>query len=146
MSEIQVLYRMPAAGQLEVWATLEDRDTRLHGALLNESGCSDGYVRQITRGYFWSSGCEQQYRNIRDKAVESNGKDVSWTDELSGYGDLSLIHLKSTATYRQGELVTAAIGVRDDTSFRVDDMAVDPSKITSSYIVREILLRSTGAP
>ncbi|OEU84159.1 MAG: hypothetical protein BA873_11300 [Desulfobulbaceae bacterium C00003063] len=146
MSEVWVWFSMPAAGLVEVVAVLQDTDTNLNGRLRDESGCSDGNVRQLDRAYLWTSGGTERYQLIRDHSVRSDGGDRSWNIPLTSPGDFIYPHIFSSESYTQGQSVLVAIGVQDDTSFRVNDMSVDPSRVTSRYFVKDIYVRSTGAP
>ena len=146
MSEVWVWFRMPAAGMVEIWAGLQDVDTLMDGRLRDESGCSDGRVHQTTRAYLWTSGGVERYQIIRNYSVSSDGSNRNWNIPLSAPGGFYYPHLFSSRTYAEGEWVVVAIGVQDDTSFSVNDMSVDPSRVTSRYFVKDIWVRSTGAP
>lgn len=146
MSEVQVRFRMPAAGMVEIWATLQDVQTDMNGRLRDESGCSDGRVRQSSRAYLWTSGGTERYQTLATVSIRSDGSNRSWNETRTVPGQFIYPHIFSSRTYAAGELVTVAIGVQDDTSFSVNDMSVNPSRVTSRYFVKDIWVRSTGAP
>lgn len=147
MSEVWVSFRMPAAGMVEIWASLQDVDTNMDGRLRDESGCSDGSVRQTCRAYLWTSGGGvERYQTIRDYQVNSDGENKTWNIPLSAPGGFFYPHIFSSRSYVSGQWVTVAVGIQDDSSFSVNDMSVNPSRITSRYFVKDIWVRSTGAP
>lgn len=146
MSEVWVRFRMPAAGLVETVAVLQDIETSLNGRLRDESGCSDGHVQQLARTYLWTSGGTERYLVRRNYSVNSDGDDRSWSLPETAPGAYIYPHLFSSESYSEGQWVTVAIGVQDDSSFRVNDMSVDPSRITSHFFVKDIYVRSTGAP
>ena len=146
MSEVWVRFRMPAAGLIEVVAVLTDIDTRLEGRLIDEAGCSDGYASQLARTYLWTSGGVERYQIRRNFSVSTDGDNRSWNYSETDPGENLYPHIFSSESYSQGQWVTVAIGIQDDSSFRVNDMSVNPSKITSHFFVKDIYVRSTGAP
>ena len=58
-----LLFQMPAAGLLEVWAYYQDINTDYTGFLYDESGCSDADVHQLSRLYLWTGGSTERYAN-----------------------------------------------------------------------------------
>jgi hypothetical protein len=146
MSEIWIWFRMPAAGMVEAYVDLQDVETGMSGNLHDESGCSDGRARQTSRAYLWTSGGTERFQTIRDYSVTTDGSNRSWNIPLTSPGAFIHPHLFSSRSYPAGAWVLCAIGVRDDTSFWVNDMSVNPSSVTSSYFVKDVYLRSTGAP
>lgn len=78
MIEIRVGFRMPAAGMVEAWVTLQDVETGMNGRLRDESGCPDGSVRQISRADIWTNGGVERYQTIRERSERTDGSDRSW--------------------------------------------------------------------
>lgn len=146
MSEVWVLFRVPVAGRVHVHANMQDVDTYMAGRLIDESGCSDGQVRQLSRAYVSFSGA-RSYLNICDNQVHSDGSDRTWYTPLTPTDYYPVpVDRFSSRVYAAGDFVRVAVGVQVDTSFHVNDMSVDPSQVTNRYLVKNIQVRSTGTP
>lgn len=144
MCEVGFWFRMPAAGILEVWAWFQDINTDYSVYLEDESGCSDAYVHQLSRLYLWTAGSTERYLTVLDKkrGEEDEG---SWSDSLTKPGAIQAKLFHSQKTYAAGEWVYGAVGVRDFNLFQVDDMSCR-SRMYSQYFLKQLAVRSTGAP
>jgi hypothetical protein len=143
MCEVGFWFMMPAAGILEVWAWFQDINSDYSGFLYDESGCSDADVHQLSRLYLWTGGSTERYVTTVDYTRgESEG---TWSDSLTAPGAIIARQFFSQKAYAAGEWVYAAIGVRDYDYFWVDDMSCR-SRMYSQYFVKQVALRSTGAP
>ncbi len=143
MCEVGVWFRMPAAGILEVWVWFQDINTDYSGFLSDESGCSDADVHQLSRLYLWTGGSTERYVTMVDYTRgESEG---SWGNSLTAPGAVVARQFFSQKAYAADEWVYAAIGARDFNYFWVDDMSCR-SRMYSQYFVKQLAIRSTGAP
>ena len=143
MCEVGVWFQLPAAGVIEAWAWFQDINTEYSGLLEDESGCSDAYVRQLSRLYLWTTDSTERYVTVKDyERGESEGQ---WTDSLTAPGFIRPVRFFSQKAYAAGQWVYAAFGVRDFNLFQVDDMTCR-SRMYSQYFVKQLALRSTGAP
>ena len=144
MCEVGFWFQMPAAGLLEVWGYYQDINTDYTGYLHDESGCSDANVHQLSRPYLWTGGSTERYVTAAE-VKRGEDDDGEWADYLTAPGKVTAWLFHSQRAYAAGEWVYGAIGVRDYNYFWVDDMSCR-SRMVSQYFVKQIAVRSTGAP
>lgn len=135
---------MPAAGLLDVWAWYQDINTDYTGFLYDESGCSDADVHQLSRLYLWTGGATERYVTVVDdkRGEDDEGERANY---FKAPGTVTAWHFYSPKAYAAGEWVYGAIGVRDYNYFWVNDMTCR-SRMVSQWFVKQIAVRSTGAP
>ena len=144
MCEVGFWFKMPAAGLLEVWAYYQDINTDYTGYLHDESGCSDANVLQLSRLYLWTGGSTERYHTeVEVKRGEDD--EGEWAKYLTAPGTVIARNFVSQRAYAAGEWVYGAIGVRDYNYFWVDDMSCR-SRMVSQWFVKQVAVRSTGAP
>jgi len=143
MCEVGFWFRMPAAGMIEVWAWFQDINTDYFGFLEDEAGCSDAYVRQLSRMYLWTGGSSERYVTVLD--YPRGEEEGSWVKPLTKTGEVSNKQFFSQKSYAGGEWIYVALGVRDVNFFEVDDMSCS-SQMYSHWFVKQVAVRSTGAP
>lgn len=145
LSEIWIWFQMPAAGLVEAWVYLQATNTPYGGCLSDEWGFSDASIQQLTRPYLEviNPAGGRRYGTLLDyRRGEDEG---CWASFIATGGDYRYAHLYSMESYAAGQWVLMAIGVHDYNYFWVNDMSCD-SYLTSRWFVRQIAVRSTGAP
>jgi hypothetical protein len=144
MCEVGFWFQMPAAGMLEVWAYFQDINSDYNGFLYDESGCSDADVLQLSRLYLWTGGSTERYVPVVE-VKRGEDDEGPWAENFTTPGTVIARHFFSQKAYAAGEWVYGAIGVKDFNYFWVDDMTCR-SRIVSQWFVKQIAVRSTGAP
>ena len=144
MCEVGFWFQMPAAGLLDVWAYYQDINTDYTGFLYDESGCSDADVHQLSRLYLWTQGSTERY-NTAVEVKKGEDDEGSWASYHTAPGTVVAVHFFSQRAYAAGEWVYGAIGVKDYNYFWVDDMTCR-ARMVSQWFVKQIAVRSTGAP
>ncbi len=144
-SEVQFWFRMPAAGLVEVWVYLQAIDTPYGGCLEDEWGFSDADIQQRSRPYLWilSPFGSPRYNTLLDyRRGEDEG---CWSGSITGAGNFRYAHLFSLDSYAAGQWVLCGVGVHDYNYFWVNDMSCH-TNMTSRWFVKNVAVRSTGAP
>jgi hypothetical protein len=124
--------------------TFQDINTDYTGFLYDESGCSDADVHQLSRLYLWTGGSSERYVTVA-KVKRGEDDEGSWAQYFTTPGTVIARHFFSQKAYAAGEWVYGAIGVKDFNCFWVDDMTCR-SRMVSQWFVKQIAVRSTGAP
>lgn len=144
-SELQFWFAMPAAGLVEVWLYLQAIDTPYGGCLDDEWGFSDADIQERSRPYLWilSPYGGTRYATLLDyRRGEDEG---CWGAPIAAGGNYRYAHLFSLDSYGAGQWVLCGVGIHDYNYFWVNDMSCN-TYMTSRWFLRDVAVRSTGAP
>ena len=138
---------MPATGLIEVWGYFQAIQDEFSGCLSDEWGVSDAGIQQLSRPYLrtispseaWRYGVFLDYRRGENEGC--------WSGKINNAqpGEFRYPYLFSMQSYAAGQWVYLAIGVHDFNYFWVNDMSCS-ANLTSRWFVKNIAVRSTGAP
>lgn len=144
-SELQFWFQMPAAGLVEVWLYLQAIDTPWGGCLEDEWGISDADIQQRSQPYLWviSPFGNPRYGTLLDyRRGEDEG---CWGGTIASGGDYRYAHLFSYDSYAAGQWILCGVGILDYNYFWVDDETCN-TYLTNRWFLRDVAVRSTGAP
>lgn len=135
-------YLMPAAGLLEVWLLLEAAETYYGGCLDDEWGVSNARVLQRSRPFLLTRG-RQRFATLLE--YDRGNVEGCWSHLIAPPGGQRWVHLFSLDPFAQGEWVSGSVGISDFNYFWVNDMSCSLI-LTSRWVLKQIVMRSTGAP
>lgn len=144
-SELRFWFRMPAAGMVEVWLYLQAVDTPYGGCLWDEWGWSDASIRQRSRPYLRVISPYSSYRFGTLLDYRRGEYEGCWAGTIAGAGYYRYAHHFSLGTYAAGQWCLCAVGIQDYNYFWVNDMSCN-TYITSRWFLKNVAVRSTGAP
>lgn len=125
MAEIGFWYQMEAPGRVQVVAELKRIKATYNGCVEDESGCSDGHVRQKAEAYLITYSSQlgwgtEVYTPVYDKRY-ADDRDHCWS-HIHPYSVIKKA-ITSVRSHAAGEWVLVVVGIRNFHHFDLDDMS-----------------------